>query len=156
MSLPAPSLKARALRLLAAREHSRAELVRKLAVHEQVAGELAQALDALEAKGFISEQRVADSVVHRRSAKLGGQRLRQELQAKGLAPEVVQSALGALRATEQARASAVWQRKFGPAASAGADASARARQMRFLLARGFDAEVVRRVVAAGGEPDATE
>ena len=38
-----PSLKGRALRLLSQREHSRAELERKLAPHEEVPGELAKA-----------------------------------------------------------------------------------------------------------------
>jgi regulatory protein len=145
------SLKGRALRCLATREHSRAELERKLREFETSPGELAQVLDALAAKGFISEQRVAESVVNRRAGKLGGQRLRQELQAKGLAPELVAQTLGDLRASEQARAYAVWRSKFGQHA---ADAAGRARQMRFLQARGFAAEVVRRVV--GGNPGETE
>ena len=65
------SLKARALRLLAQREHSRAELERKLVSHEEQAGDLALALDELTAKGFISEERVAASVMHRRAPRLG-------------------------------------------------------------------------------------
>ena len=100
MTAPPPSLKGRALRLLSTREHSRAELQRKLQPFEQVAGTLAPVLDELQAKGFISEQRVIESVVHRRSAKLGTQRIRQELQSKGLAPEAVLQAVEQLRATE--------------------------------------------------------
>ena len=88
------SLKGRALRLLSGREHSRAELLRKLRPHETEPGELAKALDELEAKGFISEQRVIESVVHRRSVKLGASRVRQELQAKGLDPQAVAEAVG--------------------------------------------------------------
>lgn len=137
------SLKGRALRLLAGREHSRAELQRKLGPHEAVPGELAKALDELEAKGFINEQRVLESVVHRRSARLGAARVRQELQAKGLDPLAVAEAVAGLQGTEEARASEVWRRKFGQAP---VDAAARAKQMRFLLTRGFSAEVVRRVV----------
>ena len=68
------SLKGRALKLLAAREHSRSELEKKLASHEEVPGELAQALDELQAKGFISEQRVVESVFHRRAGRLGAAR----------------------------------------------------------------------------------
>ena len=83
------SLKGRALRLLAGREHSRAELERKLAPHEEAPGDLRRALDDLQAKGFIDEQRVIESVVHRRSVKLGASRVRQELQAKGLDPLAV-------------------------------------------------------------------
>ena len=51
------SLKGRALRLLTGREHSRAELERKLAVHEEEPGQLAKVLDELQAKDFISESR---------------------------------------------------------------------------------------------------
>ena len=61
------SLKGRALRHLAAREHTRVELERKLASHADSADELARVLDELQAKGFISEQRVVDSVLHRRA-----------------------------------------------------------------------------------------
>ncbi len=138
-----PSLKSRALRLLAQREHSRLELERKLQVHETEEGELASALDALQAKGFINDERVADSVVHRRASKLGTARVRAELQAKGLNEAVVRETVEALRATEHERALAVWQRKFGQPP---ADATERARQMRFLAARGFSPEVLRRVI----------
>jgi regulatory protein len=140
------SLKGRALRLLAGREHSRAELEKKLAAHEEVPGELQRALDELEAKGFINEQRVVDSVLHRRAARLGTARLKQELQAKGIGAEAVADAVQALRGTELERAREVWRRKFGEPA---ADAAGRAKQMRFLAARGFAGETIRRVL--GGE-----
>ena len=55
------SLKARALRLLALREHSRAELQSKLARHVQEGDDLPALLDQLQAKGFIDETRVAES-----------------------------------------------------------------------------------------------
>lgn len=138
------SLKGRALKLLAAREHSRPELERKLAPHEEAPGELAQALDELQAKGFISEQRVVESVLHRRASRLGANRVKQELQAKGIGAEAVAEAVDQLRATEVERARAVWRKKFGEPAT---DAAGRARQMRFLASRGFGAEAIRRVVA---------
>jgi regulatory protein len=137
------SLKGRALRLLAGREHSRKELERKLAGHEQEPGQLKSALDDLQAKGFIDEQRVVDSVLHRRAQRLGAGRIRQELQAKGLDAERVAIAMASLKATELERAREVWRRKFGAPAG---DAGERARQARFLAARGFAGEVVRRVV----------
>ncbi len=146
MAFDPPSLKGRALRLLSGREHSRAELVRKLQRFEEEPDSLNAALDALEAKGFISEQRVVASVVNRRSAKLGAARIRQELQSKGLDPQIVSDAVVALRSTELARAQAVWLRKFGEAPQ---DAAAAARQMRFLAARGFSGDAIRRVVKGG-------
>jgi regulatory protein len=149
MATQAPlSLKGRALRLLGAREHSRAELERKLGQFEEVPGSLARALDELQAKGFINEQRVLESVLHRRSAKLGATRIRQELQGKGLAPEAVLHAIEQLRATEVERAREVWRKKFGEPP---ADAAERARQMRFLASRGFGGDTIRRVVAGGDD-----
>ena len=144
MSFAQPSLKGRALRLLSGREHSRAELERKLKSFETEPGTLGQALDELEAKGFISEQRVIESVLNRRAAKLGTARIRQELQGKGLDPQAVSAALTSLQTSERARALDVWRKKFGAPPQ---DAQAAAKQMRFLAARGFGAEIIRRVVS---------
>ena len=138
-----PSLKGRALRLLGAREHSRAELEYKLQRFEEEPGSLARALDDLQAKGFINEQRVMESVVNRRSGKLGAARIKQELQAKGLDPQAIALAVAELHTTEQTRAQAVWVKKFGTRPQ---DATDAARQMRFLATRGFGGEVIRRVV----------
>ena len=144
------SLKGRALRLLSGREYSRVELERKLKPFEEVPGELVQALDALQAKGFIDEQRVVDSVLYRRSAKLGTARIRQELQSKGLDPAAVLDAVASLQSTELARARVVWRKKVG---SPPLDAAARGKQQRFLLARGFSGDTVRKVVAGGDGED---
>jgi regulatory protein len=144
MAFGQPSLKGRALRLLALREHSRKELERKLAQHETEPGQLRAALDELQAKGFIDEQRVVDSLVHRRAGRLGAGRVKQELQAKGLDAERVAIAVASLRATEVERAREVWRKKFGLPP---ADAAQRAKQARFLAARGFGGEAIRRVLA---------
>lgn len=149
MAVTPPSLTARALRLLSAREHSRAELERKLAQYEEEPGALAKALDGLQAKGFINESRVLESVIHRRSAKLGTQRIKQELQAKGLEPAAVAQALDTLRASEVERAREVWRKKFGEVPR---DAAQRAKHMRFLASRGFSGDAIRKVVA-GAEDD---
>ena len=150
MNKPAfqPSLKGRALRLLSQREHSRLELERKLKPFEETPGELAEALDFLQAKDFINEQRVLESVVNRRSVKLGAFRVRQELQAKGLPVEAIAQAVHDLRSTELERAREVWRKKFGAAPQ---DPAARAKQVRFLVSRGFAPEVVKRVVAGADD-----
>ena len=151
MNKPAfqPSLKGRALRLLSQREHSRTELERKLAQHEEVPGELTKALDELQVRDFINDGRVVDSLVNRRSGKLGSARIKQELAQKGLSGEVVAEALAGLKDSELSRAQEVWRKKFG---SLPTDPQTRAKHMRFLLTRGFSAEVVRQVVQ-GAEPD---
>jgi regulatory protein len=138
-----PSIKGRALRLLSGREHSRAELERKLKSHEEAPGELALALDELTAKGFINEQRVLESVIHRRSGRLGASRVRQELLAKGLDPSAVSEAVARLQSSELERARDIWRKKFGEPAT---DAAGRAKQMRFLAGRGFGGDTIRRVV----------
>lgn len=148
MSMNKPSLKGRALRLLSTREHSRAELERKLQSFEEEPGTLARALDQLQEKGFINEQRVLESVIYRRAGKLGTTRIKQELQSKGLDPAAIGEALAGLQATERERAQAVWEKKFGAPPQ---DARELARQLRFLASRGFGAEVIRRVV--GGAQD---
>lgn len=142
---PPLSLKGRALRLLSGREHSRSELERKLAAHEEEPGQLRRVLDELQAKGFIDHARVAESLVHRRAGKLGAARIRQELQGKGLEPELVAQAVAGLRATELQRAREVWSRKFD---APPADAAERGKQARFLAARGFDGEVIRKLLSA--------
>lgn len=134
------------MRLLSMREHSRQELERKLAAHEETPGDLQRALDELQAKGFISQDRVAESVLNRRAARLGAGRLRQELQAKGLDAEVVAQAMAQLEGTELARAREAWRRRFDALPH---DAASRARQSRFLAARGFSGDVIRRVLAGG-------
>ena len=118
--------------------------MRKLARHEEVPGELESVLDDLQAKGFISQERVVASVLNQRAAHMGAARVRQELQAKGIDAELVRDAVAGLRDSELERARAVWLKRFGGGAPA--DARQWARQMRFLMARGFAGDVVRRVV----------
>lgn len=148
------SAKARALRWLAQREHSRAELERKLARHvadtpeSSAATQITRALDELAASGLLDDARVAESVLAAAGRRQGSLRLRQTLQAKGLAPELVATTLARSRSTELDRAREVWQRRFG---TPPADAADRARQMRFLAGRGFDTDTIRRVVRGGGD-----
>jgi regulatory protein len=150
MSTPSPSLKGRALRHLAAREHSRAELEQKLRPHEEQPGQLARLLDELVARDLLSEARAVESLIHRRSQRFGAAKLRHELGRKGIGREQVDAAMEGLKPTELARARAVRQQKFGSQAG---DAQQRARQMRFLAARGFSAEVIRQAVTGADDED---
>jgi regulatory protein len=143
------SIKGRALRYLAQREHSRVELERKLARHvddlpEATAqAQIDAALDELSENGLLSDARTAESVLRGQGARFGSRRLKLTLQSKGLAPELVSATLQQASGTDLDRAREVWRRRFGEAA---ADAAERARQMRFLAGRGFDGETIRRVV----------
>ena len=138
------SLRGRALRLLSGREYARLELERKLKPFEEAPGSLAGVLDDLQARGFISEQRVVESLLNRRAAKLGAARVKQELLALGVDAQHIAQAVAGLRETELARARKVWQKKF---AAPAADAKARAQQARFMAARGFTGDTIRRVLS---------
>ncbi len=154
MATSTPSLKARALKLLATREHARAELERKLAPHVRDGEDLAAVLDELTRRGFLDESRYVASVVHRQAARSGTRLIRQTLQAQGIAPELMAGALVELQDGELGRARELWLRRYG---SAPADLKEAARQQRFLLSRGFSSEVVRQLVRwRGGEPDAAD
>lgn len=172
------SLRGRALRWLAQREHSRAELARKLARYAAegtgtdngnspgadadadaeaggraadpcaAASHIEAVLDELAALGLLSDERAAASVLAAQAPRGGERRLKQALQQRGLPPELVERTLAQARPGELERARALWQRRFGTPPS---DAAERARQMRFLAGRGFGADTIRRVVRGTDE-----
>ena len=143
----AASLRARALRHLARREHSRAELERKLSAHAEGAGELEALLDELQSKGQLSNARFAEGRARILSRKYGAARIRQDLRGRGVAEELIQRALPG---DEIDRAKAILARRYRtPAASR----EERARRARFLQARGFSAELVHRLIVRDGEAD---
>jgi regulatory protein len=145
-SPPAASLKARALRWLAQRDHSRHELRTKLlraADGDDAPAQVDALLEQLSAQGWLDESRFVESRVHGRQARFGNRRIEHELRAHGLTLSA--QAAARLRDSELTRARDVWRKKFGQCAS---DAAGRAKQMRFLSARGFSPDVVHKVVSA--------
>jgi len=139
MAKPQMSLKARALRYLSAREHSRQELARKLSRYAQEGDDIDALLDTLEAAKFLSETRFSESLVNRRSARFGNSRILQELKSHGIAADSLTDIKANLEQDEAARAREVWARKFGKQP---ADANERAKQMRFLMQRGFSSRAI--------------
>ena len=144
---PTLSIKGRALKYLSVREHSRVELTRKLAPYAESPEQLSQMLDELEQKGWLSAQRFADSMLHRKAARYGAARLKAELAQHQLPADIASAATQTLRDTEFERAHALWARRFGTPPEAVED---KARHMRFLLSRGFASDVVRRVIRGDG------
>ena len=143
MARPRISLKARALRYLSAREHSRLELARKLTRHLEDGDDLNQLLDWLVAQKFLSDSRFAESLVNRRSARYGSSRILSELQSHGLDDEAVSTLRMCLLEDENERAFQVWEKKFGVAATSHEE---RAKQMRFLQQRGFSNSAIQFVI----------
>jgi regulatory protein len=134
-------LRQRALRLLARREHSRAELERKLAA-DGTEEEIANVLTQLEAEGLLSDARAAGAYLRAHAGRFGLARLRQDLRKRGLSPELAADDLADL-GDELGRARAVWARKF---TAAPADAQDWARQARFLQSRGFATDIIRKLL----------
>jgi regulatory protein len=147
---PSVSLRVQALRLLARREHTRLELQRKLAGQAEDARELDNLLDEFTARGWLAEARVAEQVIHARRGRFGSRRIRQELLAKGVAEEIVASVLPQLKDSELKAARTVWRRKFKAPPS---NSTERARQVRFMLGRGFAMETILKVIRSSGMDD---
>ncbi|MBI3374329.1 MAG: recombination regulator RecX [Betaproteobacteria bacterium] len=137
-------LKARALRLLAQREHSRGELARKLATHAQSRDALDAVLDALIEKKQLSDERYAEQRVHQLARKYGAGRIARELRAKGVDDETVAAATAAAGASDLERAAEMLRRKFREPAKSREE---RARRARFLQGRGFSYEIIRSALA---------
>ncbi len=165
-----PSLKARALRLLSQREHSRVELAKKLgdylslqaraerasnahdrdqekspadtaALSHEV--QIATVLDDFEKRGWLSDARFAEALVRRRSERYGVRKIKDELQRAGVASDASAALLDGLKHTEFERAKELFDRKFGEIAE---DQKMRARQYRFLVSKGFNPEIVAKVI----------
>ncbi len=148
---PTVSLQGRALKLLSGREHSRAELTRKLSSHAESAGALKALLDDLERRNLLSDARYADARSRQLARKFGPARIQHELRSKGLDQETVDRSVDAAKLGALESARAVWTKKFGVAP---ADALAKAKQMRFLQMRGFSFDIIRAVVPpVGAEAD---
>jgi regulatory protein len=143
----APELRARALRLLARREHSRAELARKLTAHAESRAALEQLLDALTEKRQLSDERYAEERARQLARKYGAARVRLDLVAKGVAADAAARLAAAAGADDLERARAILARKYRTAA---ANAAERAKRARFLQGRGFGHEIIRRLLSSDG------
>lgn len=122
--------------LLARREHSRAELARKLTERDFAADDIEPLLDRLAAQRLQSDVRFTESYVRmRRGRGYGPQRIRAELRERGIGADLIEQALGSQTGADAPRIDDIWRRKF--AGHLPQDYRERARQMRFLQQRGF-------------------
>ena len=143
-------LRQQAIKLLARREHTRAELARKLAglgTQEEIDAVLAD----MESSQLQSDSRTTESYLRSNASRLGASRLRYTLKTRGVAPEMIEEQLAqADLPDEMARARAAWSRKFS---AAPANPKEWARQARFLQSRGFAGDIVRRLLKQPLEAD---
>lgn len=145
---PPRSLKGRALGYLSRREYSRAELARKLAPYVDEGESIEPVLDALEQEGWLSDARFAESLVHRRASRVGVARIVSELKRHAVGDSLVEEVNAQLRETELTRAQAVWRKKFGALPQTPAE---RAKQARFLAARGFSSATIVKLLKVGDD-----
>ena len=137
------SLRERALRHLARRDHSRAELAKKLASHG-AADEVEAVIAHMGELGLQSDSRYAEAFVRGKAARFGTGRLRNELARRGIERELIEQVLdGADAEPEIDRARAVLRGRF---AAPPADAREWARQARFLQTRGFAPDLIRKLL----------
>ena len=144
-------LENRALGYLALREYSRLELGRKLARYAEPDDDIEAVLDFMEKARFLSTERFSEALIRRRASSFGNSRIMAELRTHQLDPELLARSKAELTESEQARARAVWEKKFGSAGGAGSavesgaptDPAQRAKQIRFLAQRGFSPEAIR-------------
>ena len=136
-----PSLRARAMRFLARREHSREELRRKLAPKAAEGDDLEAVLDDLARRGWLSDARFAEHTARAKAKRYGPIKLASYLRSRGVGDEAVAAGIRAAGDDGEASIESIWRSRFRAAAQ---DEKERARQVRFLQGRGFALEVVLR------------
>jgi regulatory protein len=149
--LDAQALRSKAIRLLARRERTRSELLQRLTPCCDDPAQLEVLLDELQARGWLSEARLAAQLVQSRRARAGAARIRQELASRGVPAETIAESTAGLEAGDLAAALALWRRRFGTPA---ADRAGRERQLRFLVNRGFARGIALQVLRIGADENA--
>ena len=133
--------------MLARREYARAELALRLAATGAEHDEVERVLDELQDAGYLSDARYADAVVRSRAGSYARRAIAHSLRERGVTKEVANQALAGLPGDEFEQAQALWQRRFG---TPPVDEREKARQLRFLVARGFSPTVAFRVLKTAG------
>lgn len=137
-----PVLREQALACLARREHSRAELERKLAQSGHAKEDIAALLDDFEARNWLSDRRYAESYVADHRARSGPVKLAYELRQRGVDDSIIEAVLAETRGSELERARQIWLKKYG---TPPVDGRIDPKQARFMLSRGFDLQTVYRL-----------
>ena len=151
------TLKQRAIALLARRDYARAELAARLARSAADPSEVEATLDELQHAGYLCDARFASSVVRQKASSFSKRAIVHALKEKGVDREATDAAMAQLQDLDElAAATALWQRRFG---SPPADERDKARQVRFLLSRGYSHGIAFRVLreaAAAAMPQADQ
>lgn len=149
---PPVTAKARALGALARREYGAEELRRKLADSGHDPAEVEETLRDLLARGLVSDRRFIEALGrNRRERGYGPLRVRRELRARGVAVEEYPELVNDRDPAWVEKGEELRRRRFGAALPK--DYREWARQARFLQARGYSGEQIRRVLKRGPEDE---
>jgi len=152
-SQPEKSLRQRALEYLGKREYSYKELGQKLKPYldeNDDVNSITAILDDFKTRGWLSDARFTEQMVHARRAKFGSSKIIHELREKGVDSALIEGAAEQLKDTELASAKEIWQKKYK---NAPANRDEWAKQARFLQSRGFGFDVIKRVLNSTQEND---
>ena len=150
---PEKSLRQRALEYLGKREYSYKELGQKLKSYleeDQDAESITAILDDFKARGWLSDARFTEQMVHARRTKFGSSKIVHELREKGVDSSLIEGAIEQLKETELDSAKEVWQKKYR---NAPANRDEWAKQARFLQSRGFGFDVIKKVLNTQADDD---
>ena len=128
------------------REHSRKELKDKLAKKEYAEDvNINKLLDELEKNDYLSDKRFTESFIRYRVSRGQGKvKITNELQIRGVSTLLINDALQNAEVDWYQLARQIRVRKFGEVTPV--DYTEKTKQMRFLLGRGFDSEMIRYAV----------
>lgn len=147
-----PDARGLALRLLTRREHGAGELQRKLEQRGVERNEAREAIAEMAEQGWQSDERFAEQFAADHAARGDGPlKIRAALQARGVKEGAIVQALEALEVNWLAQARQVRRKRFGDDLPSAADAQAK--QIRFLMTRGFSASVARTAVRSHDSQD---
>ena len=139
------TLRQRALEYLAKREYSYMELGQKLKAYADEDDDIPTLLEDFKSRGWLSDARFTEQIVHARQSKFGSAKIAHELREKGVADELIADAVGQVMDHELENATEVWRKKFK------ANPKSReewAKQARFMQSRGFGFDMIKKVLNA--------
>ena len=138
------TLRQRALEYLGKREYSYTELGQKLKVYADDGDDIPALLDDFKARGWLSDARFTEQIVHARQSKFGSAKIAHELREKGVADELIANAIEQVKDNELENATEVWRKKFktGPK-----NRDEWAKQARFMQSRGFGFDMIKKVLS---------
>lgn len=144
------SLRQRALEYLGKREYSYHELGQKLKAYAEEADDIPALLEDFKARGWLSDKRFTEQLVHARKTKFGSAKVAHELREKGISDHLIADAVEGIKENELGNAREVWQKKFK---TAPANREEWAKQARFLQGRGFGFDLIKKVLNTTKEDD---